>query len=1683
MINQFDDRSLSLLDIAGFDKPKSVDTFADLPPANENLDEKYFVNKDTGVYLINKKYAGIYISNGTTWDLLEAGAFSDFDNKYVLQNTIIAIDKGGTGATTSANARVNLGAFGGVAADLNTGSSDFAWTHTQLATNITNMDALQGTGATAYSRASTFEGVTNGPFGNQWYSILNMQHRGGSNVGANDGQNWGTLLAFGLTANTTRAAFRTKSAGSFLAWREIVTTTIGTGTANNVPKFSGAGALTGSNITDNGTTVSITTPFSVSGRQISLNGATSNLIDFNTNGVAAPTFNSRSAGTKILLYPVLSSSATDYALGIESNTLWYSVPTTGSYFKWYFGTSNLATLNNTSFTAPSFIKTGGTSSQFLKADGSVDNSVYYLASNTNNYIPLTALSSTATGLTYTNTTGVFSLTSGYAIPTTASQSNWDTAYTQTRQWDGGATGLVPATGRTSLGATTTGSNLFTLTNPSAISFLRINADNSVSALNQTDFQTAIGASASATANTLVLRDGAGSFVATNGVFSGQMLLNRAWDAALFKGQIFLGGTTGNRIDWTPAGLAAPATTTRSVGTKLNFYPSLSSVNVDYAVGLETDNMWYSVPSTTQGFKWYFGTSNLATLTSSGLVCGSFSTGGTSSQFLKADGSVDATSYLPLTGGTMSGAITFAGNQTWPTWSITQGGTGAQNVSDARANLGLGTSAVLNAGVSNGVATLDGSGTIPLSQIPSNLQGALQYIGTWNAASNNPILTSSVGTKGFYYVVNFAGSTTLNGINDWKINDWAIFNGSVWEKIDNTDSVVSVNGFNGTVNLTTTNIDEGTNAYYTDIRARNSISSSATGLTYTNSTGAFTLTSGYAIPTTASQSNWDTAYNNRITSLTTTGNSGAATLISNVLNIPNYASGLPLTGGTLTGDLFLSVTGSSTASPRTIGMSNFNTGTAARFQFGDPLNSIQVSYGGRMSMQSYWGLEIYGGRQNGTTPLGFTSGATTDASLLVAGTVISNPVLITIGASGQTGDLQQWRNSSGTVLSYVTSAGVIGGSEINSFNAGTTTTSAANIRLTNNNGNGGGLALFGGSYTTSGVKRAGGTYIYSNQGGGLTLNAEGNNSLYLATNSNTALTINGSRTPTFTSDVSTTAPTIFLNQGSNPYSFIATADQYHGIILRGVPAAATTYGVTMGDQMSFVEFGGIFNFYKKNTTELTLQATINNGNLTTTGDIICGANKIIRQNQNYTSSSPTLQVGDASYGFSALSSILYFYSGTSGFRFRNNARNADIVSIDNSGNITANSFVGTASNSNQLNGISAVNLFNSMGEAHAIRTSFDATTPSYDFGFRYVTGNTNGPGTGGAQYYSLYIGLGSNYSSTGANSYGMYMAVDRNVARPYLSIRYNENNSLGTWRKIASGYSDVAGTFEGGSQLISTRANNNATGGGQIYLNGTTGNRIDFASVGYAPPSTGTRSVGTKIVLWPQVSATDTDYALGIDNATMWFSVPTTSSYFKWYASTTLLATLNGSGTFSAKGIDAQNGNFSTGGNYYGGGKIHIGYQGDFGDGTINVIPQNSPINSPINKFLDFSYISNNTFIQVGSISRNGNNTVYNTVSDYRLKENIKPIENASQKVLQLKPCNFNFKTDKEAIDGFIAHELQEVVPYAVTGKKDAINEDGTINTQQIDPSKIIALLTASLQDALKRIENLEKLIDKQNEKT
>ena len=109
----------------------------------------------------------------------------------------------------------------------------------------------------------------------------------------------------------------------------------------------------------------------------------------------------------------------------------------------------------------------------------------------------------------------------------------------------------------------------------------------------------------------------------------------------------------------------------------------------------------------------------------------------------------------------------------------------------------------------------------------------------------------------------------------------------------------------------------------------------------------------------------------------------------------------------------------------------------------------------------------------------------------------------------------------------------------------------------------------------------------------------------------------------------------------------------------------------------------------------------------------------------------------------------------------------------------------------------------------------------------------------------------------------------------------------------------------------------------------------------------------------------------------------------------------------------------------------------------------------------------------GDITSNGTGVSYNTSSDYRLKEDCIAVANASTRVNALKPVNFAWKADGSRVDGFLAHELAEVVPEAVTGSKDAVDADGKPEYQGIDQSKLVPLLTAALQEALARIETLE----------
>jgi len=111
---------------------------------------------------------------------------------------------------------------------------------------------------------------------------------------------------------------------------------------------------------------------------------------------------------------------------------------------------------------------------------------------------------------------------------------------------------------------------------------------------------------------------------------------------------------------------------------------------------------------------------------------------------------------------------------------------------------------------------------------------------------------------------------------------------------------------------------------------------------------------------------------------------------------------------------------------------------------------------------------------------------------------------------------------------------------------------------------------------------------------------------------------------------------------------------------------------------------------------------------------------------------------------------------------------------------------------------------------------------------------------------------------------------------------------------------------------------------------------------------------------------------------------------------------------------------------------------------------------------------------VGTISISGSATSYNTSSDYRLKENVVTDWDATSRLKQLKPSRFNFKADKDTtVDGFLAHEVSSIVPEAVTGTKDEVDENGDAVMQGIDQSKLVPLLVKTIQELEARIAKLE----------
>ena len=352
-------------------------------------------------------------------------------------------------------------------------------------------------------------------------------------------------------------------------------------------------------------------------------------------------------------------------------------------------------------------------------------------------------------------------------------------------------------------------------------------------------------------------------------------------------------------------------------------------------------------------------------------------GGLSSQFLKANGTLDSTVYVPATRTLTINSVSYnlSADRSWDLNTIdtlTTTGTGgaatyigktlnipqyqaqgnyitqlsgeATAVGPGNATVTLSNLAVISKiltglNVTGGTVVDTDSILIAFGKVQNQLNGltgGVTYQGTWNAATNIPFLQSSVGTKGYYYVVSVPGNTNLNGITNWQLGDWAIYNGTAWEKVDNTDAVVSVNGYTGAVVLTYSDVgappatrnltingvqfDLSADRTWTvgDVRTDQTYADPSwiTSLGWSKITGTPTTLAGYGIT--------DGALNT--TELTINGVTFnlSANRTWNVGTVTSVGTSGPLTGGTITGSGTIGITQSGVSSDGYLSSIDWNT---------------------------------------------------------------------------------------------------------------------------------------------------------------------------------------------------------------------------------------------------------------------------------------------------------------------------------------------------------------------------------------------------------------------------------------------------------------------------------------------------------------------------------------------------------------------------------------------------------------------------------------------------------------------------------------------------------------------------------------------------------------------------------------
>ena len=839
---------------------------------------------------------------------------------------------------------------------------------------------------------------------------------------------------------------------------------------------------------------------------------------------------------------------------------------------------------------------------------------------------------------------------------------------------------------------------------------------------------------------------------------------------------------------------------------------------------------------------------------------------------------------------------------------------------------------------------------------SGITSGLDYQGTWNASTNTPTLTSSVGTNGYYYIVATAGSTNLNGVTDWQVGDWAVFNGSVWQKIDQTNLVTSVAGRTGAIVLTTSDIGGlGTIA----TQAANNVS--ITGGSITGITDLAIADGGTGA---------STAPNART-------NLGATTVGANVFTLTNPSAitfprfNADNTVSALDASTFRTAIGAGTSSTTGTVTSVGGTGTVNGLTLsGTVTTSGNLTFGGTLS--------------------GIDNSALTNSSITIGGTSIS------LGSSSNTlaNDITIYGVTVGRGASAVATNTALGASSL-----AANTTGARNTVVG---------ASAGAALTTGGDNTAIGYLALSANIAGTNNTAIGRTALQNGTTGtrNTGVGQSALRATTADSNTAVGYNSLIANTTGN--NNVGVGD---GVLQANTTGSLNTAVGTSALQANTTTSSNTAVGYQSaysNTTGTITAVGYRAGYSNTTGDrnaYFGGPDGSFTYGAGYSNTTGSFNSG---FGSGALASATTA-SGNSAVGYQAlflNTTGASNVAVGQSAlrsNTTAgnNTAVGFQAGTSNVTGTNNAYFGHNAGQ-NATANQIDA------FGIQAVKSSTSDFNAGFG-----FLALTTNTTGSYNTALGQYALTSNTTASNNTAVGYQ------------AGYSNTAG---GNTTLFGYQAGYALTiNGGNTFIGYQSGNAV---TTGYYHTILGSYS-GNQGGLDIR---TANNYIVLSDGQGNPRQVQDGSGNIFWKGSGAGVFTLAGisAGTSDAKGIDNSDGARLLSSRASTSSREHIIFYNTNGD--------------------------------VGSIDTSGSATSYNTSSDYRLKNTIAPMTGALAKVAQLKPCTYKWNADGSDGEGFIAHELAEVCPQAVTGDKDAVDSNGNPKYQGIDVSFLVATLTAAIQE-------------------